>query len=138
MLGVSLERLGGLFDRQFLVAYWGPVFLGVALGTALFALAHGYHETFTLWLSLSGTEQVLLCGAAIIGITVVAYLFSILTAPIIRLYEGYWPSPLQCLANAMVADEKKAQAKLRDDMAALPCGSLAIPPKKKTPDINGY
>jgi hypothetical protein len=136
MLGISLERLGGLFDRQFLLAYWGPVFLGVAFGTGLFALGHGYQKTFKLWLSLSGTEQVLLGGTAIVGITVVAYLFSILTAPIIRLYEGYWPSGWHRLEHAMVAREKKAHAKLRDDMAALRGRSLAIPPENATAYIS--
>jgi hypothetical protein len=127
MLGLALDRLGGLFDPKFLVAYWSPVFLGTALAAAFYALANASLGDVSLLGQLDVVEQLLLGGAVIVGITVVAYLLSMVTAPIVRVYEGIWPSLLNALAVAKVADARKAHRRLREDMAALHGRELKIP-----------
>lgn len=102
MLGDSLERLGGLFDRPFLLAYWSPIFLGFAAVGALIVFVKGLGTLSTAWLQLSGVEQVLLGAGAFLCITVVAYCFSAFTRPLIRLYEGYWPRFLGWLQRTRI------------------------------------
>lgn len=92
MLSGFLTQLGGFFDRRFLLAYWMPTFITLALlalGGAAAQLGAG--DALAAWAALDPLMQVIIGLAALIGITVLAFGLQALTTPIVRLYEGYWP-----------------------------------------------
>lgn len=90
MVGTFLEKIGGWFDRRFLVAYWSPVFIGLGLVGGLVILALGPSVVFGWWTKLNGEEQIVLGVGSLLATTLLAYVLDALTAPLIRLYEGYW------------------------------------------------
>lgn len=130
MLGASLERLGGLFDQRFIVAYWSPIFVCAAASAAILAFGHGFAATLARWLALSGTEQVLLGASSILLVTIVAYVFSAATGPVIRLYEGYWPTPpprLQPIVRRVSRRQRRSHKILLEGMAKLRSPKGTIP-----------
>ncbi len=90
MLGTFLDKLSGFFDQRFLVAYWGPTFVGLGLAAGWVSVLFSFAGVLAWWTKRNTTEQVLLGVAALLAITVLAFLLGALTTPIIRLYEGYW------------------------------------------------
>jgi hypothetical protein len=86
-----LDKLGGFFDRRFIIAFWMPVlvFVGLAGGTWIFV--KGAIQTLKSWNQLGATETAVLMTAALFGITLLAFLLQSLSAPVLRLYAGYWP-----------------------------------------------
>jgi hypothetical protein len=138
MLGASLERLGGLFDRAFLVAYWSPVFVGVALAMGIVGLVNGFTDIVAVWGDSSGAEQVIAGIAIFIGITVLAYLFSVLTLPLIQLYEGYWSERLSGLSAPFVIDFKRKRVACLADMAKQRTAGNRIPPEKSAEFLSMY
>jgi hypothetical protein len=125
MLGSFLDKVSGVFDQRFIVAYWGPTFLGLGLAAGVASLLFSVAGVLAWWTKRSTTEQILLGVAALLAITVLAFLLGALTTPIIRLYEGYWPENTltrqarqrrQETLNALVAklatlEERRAQTK---------------------------
>lgn len=108
MLNAYLTTLGGFFDRRFIIAYWAPMFLFLAillLGGA--AVLVGPGAALAAWAALDPMMQVLVALAALLGITVFAYLFQALTTPLLRFYEGYWPDWLGWLRERAQADQKR-------------------------------
>lgn len=108
MLNTYLSTLGGFFDRRFIIAYWVPMFLFLAillLGGA--ALLYGPGAALAAWAALDPMMQVLVMLAALLGITVLAYLLQALTTPLLRFYEGYWPDWLGWLREKAQADQKR-------------------------------
>ncbi len=91
MLGTFLEKVGGLFDRRFILAYWSPLFIGFVLAGGLVIVAFGLPVVFGWWVKLSFEEQVVLGVGNLLAITLLAYVLDALTVPLIRCYEGYWP-----------------------------------------------
>ncbi len=91
MLGTFLDKLNVLFDRRFLLAYWSPIFILLALAGGLAALLAGSTAALAWWTGLSGTEQLVLGVGILLLVTVLAYVLEALTTPVVRLYEGYWP-----------------------------------------------
>jgi hypothetical protein len=90
MVGTFLEKVGGWFDRRFLIAYWSPVFIGLVLVGGLVILALGPPVVFGWWAKLNGEEQIVLGVGSLLATTLLAYVLDALTTPLIRLYEGYW------------------------------------------------
>ena len=73
MLGTFVEKLGGLFDRRFLVAYWSPPFIGCGLLAGLLVMVAGPSVAMEWWKNLSGVEQVVLSGGSLLILTFLAY-----------------------------------------------------------------
>jgi len=90
MVGTFLDKVGGWFDRRFLVAYWSPVFVGLGVVGGLVTLTLGPPVVFDWWSKLNGEEQIVLGVGSLLAITLFAYVLDALTTPLIRLYEGYW------------------------------------------------
>ncbi len=93
MITTLLDKIQGFFDQRFLFAYWGPTFIGLALGLGLVEILFSpiLATAFKWWTTLNGSEQLILGAGALIAVTLLASLLGALTVPIIRLYEGYWP-----------------------------------------------
>lgn len=119
MLGASLERLGGLFDQRFILAFWAPIFVCASASAAILTFSYGFAVTLAAWLALSGTEQVLLGAASIVSVTVIAYVFSVATGPLIRMYEGYWPAIFKRQGDWALARQKKSYDSLLKQMMDL-------------------
>ncbi len=113
MLTTFLTQVTGLFDRRFIVAYWAPMFVVLSLATlGGLALGRGVAGALAVWSALDPLLQVILPLAALIGVTVLAFILQSMTAPLIRLYEGYWPRPFHPLMNRMIAEQKARRAGL--------------------------
>src|SRR5579884_1020271 len=91
MFGTFLDKIGGFFDRRFIVAYEMPTLFILALSVIVFQVLFGLKVTLTWWTQLGVQEQILLAVIILMVNILVAYMFEMLTAPIVRLYEGYWP-----------------------------------------------
>jgi hypothetical protein len=100
LFGTFLDKATSLLDRRFLIAYWFPVFLAAAVITLIRVLVYGWKAALDWW-----QQDYMLKGQAggfyaqvwfIVGFLVVtavfAYLLQPFTRPLIRFYEGYWPS----------------------------------------------
>jgi hypothetical protein len=90
MVATFLDRVGGWFDRRFLLAYWSPVFVGLGVGGGLVILTLGPSVVFNWWSKLNGEEQIVLGIGSLLAITLFAYVLDAFTTPLIRLCEGYW------------------------------------------------
>src|SRR2546422_5187743 len=90
MVATFLDKVGGWFDRRFLLAYWSPVFVGLGIVGGLVIFALGPVIVFGWWSALNGEEQIVLGVGSLLAITLFAYMLDALTTPLIRLYEGYW------------------------------------------------
>jgi hypothetical protein len=112
MLGIFLDKLNVFFDRRFMLAYWSPIFIFLALAAGLAALLAGPTGALGWWTERSGTEQLILGVGILLVITVLAYVLGILTTPIVRLYEGYWPKG--ALTDWACKVQKARKAKLSD------------------------
>ena len=99
MLVSYLKELKGLFDTRFLVAYWGPTFISLALAALGGVAAHwGVAAALAGWKALDPMLQGVWTLALLLAVTVLAYLLQAVSTPLVRLYEGYWPDWLAGLA----------------------------------------
>jgi hypothetical protein len=113
MLGTFLDKVDDLFDRRFILAYWAPLFVVLALALlGGLASTQGLAPLLKAWSALDPLLQVILPLAALIGVTVLAYILQALTAPLIRLYEGYWPTWLQSVTRHAIAEQQARRAAL--------------------------
>ncbi len=64
------------------------------------------------WSDLDPLLQVILPLAALIGVTVLAYILQAMTATLIRMYEGYWPQQLNALMLRAVKEQRAQRAAL--------------------------
>jgi hypothetical protein len=99
MLLTFLDKLGGLFDRRFIVAYWLPSFVFTVLLVAEAGLLYNAPAALKWWDALSATASVLLTVGLLFGVTILAYLLQPFTVPLMRLYLGYWPRRVSFLAD---------------------------------------
>ncbi|MBK9232363.1 MAG: hypothetical protein IPO15_16330 [Anaerolineae bacterium] len=61
MLTAFLDRLGGLFDRRFIVAFWAPTFLTAFLAAlTVLALRPGLGTALETWARLTANAQIIL------------------------------------------------------------------------------
>jgi hypothetical protein len=91
MLDTLLDKLAGFFERRFMVAYWGPVFLTCAFAVGSLMTMLGAATVLGWWSAWSETEKALVGLAFFLSITVLAYMLQPMTVTIIQWYEGYWP-----------------------------------------------
>lgn len=92
MLVTFLDKLGGIFDNRFVVAFWMPVFLFVGALAAEVALLYGPRAVLGWWAGSTATEKALLGFGFLLTTTVLAYLLQSFAYPLVRLYVGEWPS----------------------------------------------
>jgi hypothetical protein len=90
MVATFLDKVGGWFDRRFLLAYWSPVFVGLGAIGGLVILTQRPSVVFGWWFKLDGGEQIVLGIGSLLAVTLFAYVLDAFTTPLIRLYEGYW------------------------------------------------
>jgi hypothetical protein len=113
MLGTFLDSIERLFDRRFILGYWAPLFVVLALAVlGGLAVMQGIAPLLKAWSALDPLLQVILPLAALIGVTVLAYILQASTAPLIRLYEGYWPAWLSGLTRHSIAEQMARRAAL--------------------------
>src|SRR5688500_6700014 len=91
MLVTFLDKLGGIFDSRFIVAFWMPVFLFVAALAAEATLLYGPVAVLGWWDAGTATEKALLGFGLLLMTTVLAYLLQAFAYPLVRLYVGEWP-----------------------------------------------
>jgi len=91
MLGTFLDRITGFFDQRFILSYVIPtlVFLGLFIG--LTQIWFGFPITLSLWMSLTVFELIFIGVIVLLAVILMAYMLQMLTAPVVRFYEGYWP-----------------------------------------------
>src|SRR5580704_1472229 len=91
MFTTFLDKLSGVFDRRFLVAYWAPVFVFFAVGAALsIGAVWDASETLDWWSGLSAAAQALLGAALLLLMLVGSYLLQAFQSSLMRMYQGYW------------------------------------------------
>jgi len=103
MLGTFLDKATGLLDRNFLLAYWFPVFVSASLALLIYIWVFGWVTAVEWWQQDLLTKdreggfyaQLLIMAGALVLITVLAYLLQPFTRTIIRIYEGCWPLRLR-------------------------------------------
>lgn len=117
-----MDKATNLLGRQFLIAYWFPVFIVSVIAIMVRVYIYGWKAALDWWQQdLMLTEkftgfyaQIWFIAGALITITFFAYLLRPLTRLIIQFYEGYWPSPLQEWFTALpVLGEKSIWNKKR-------------------------
>ncbi|HYO15592.1 MAG TPA: hypothetical protein VE685_20540 [Thermoanaerobaculia bacterium] len=92
MLISFLDRLNGLFDRHFMVGQWAPASVALVLAGSIATVSIGSGRVLRWWTGLQPLEQTWLTLAALLAVTVLAYLLLALSNVSIRFYEGYtWP-----------------------------------------------
>ena len=87
MFGTFINRIGSLLDRRFLIGSWFPALCGAFVVAAAGVIAVGWGSAMDKWKSLDGAAQVLLGAAALMAVTLAAFVLHVL--PVIRLFEGY-------------------------------------------------
>lgn len=114
MFTTFLDKLSSLFDKRFLIAYWGPLLIGLALSVAVWSTQAGATAAGAWWDAQSATQQLLFMLGVLLAVTVLAFVLQAFTVPLVRLYEGYWPSWLRRLEQHCIAVEKARRDRLHD------------------------
>jgi hypothetical protein len=115
MFGTFLDKLGGFFDRRFVVAYEIPTLFILVLAVVVLQLLFGPKVTLDWWIHLQVQEQILLTVGILLAIILAAYIFEMLTAPVVRFYEGYWRDRM--LTRWAVDRQKKKKTELAGTQA---------------------
>lgn len=94
-----MDKATGLLDRQFLIAYWFPVFISSVIAIVIVVYVSGLEAAFSWWQQdwminqqKGFYAQLWFMVGFLITITVLAYLLKPFNRIMIRFYEGYWPS----------------------------------------------
>jgi hypothetical protein len=120
MLGTFLDRMTSFFDQRFILAYVIPTAVFLCLLIGLLQIWFGLSITLGWWTSLAVLEQILIGIFVVFAIIILAYILEMLTAPIVRLYEGYWPA-WKLTKRAFSHQEKKwrqyTRIEKRDELA---------------------
>jgi hypothetical protein len=113
MLGSFLDKLGGFFDRRFILAYVIPSLILLLLVIGILQTFYGLQPTLNWWTRLDGQEKILFGVAALLIVILLASTFEMITAPVVRLYEGYWnDGELKRLAIAHHKKKKNKYARI--------------------------
>lgn len=112
MFTTFVDKLSSLFDKRFLIAYWGPLLIGLALAVAVWSTQAGATAAGSWWDAQSATQQLLAGLGVLFAITVLAFVLQAFTVPLVRLYEGYWPRWLGWLERRCIAVEKARRDRL--------------------------
>lgn len=117
MLSTFISQVSGFFSQRFWVAYWGPVFVTLGLAAILGIGLIGPKAAFDR-LPKDTTQQLFVGLAALLAITLFAYLLQTLTVFLVRLYEGYWPQiwPISLLANRLIEHQQQVLERIKDKL----------------------
>lgn len=116
MLGTLFDKVTGLFDKRFTLAFLLPAFAFTAGVGGLAATMIGWHQTLTWWAHLGAASQVSLGVAAAAGIVVLAIIIGTQVVAMTRLLEGYWRWPWadKTLGKLGRSRERKRRKKLAE------------------------
>ncbi len=118
MLAAYLTQISGWFDRRFMLAYWAPMFIFLSLmGMGGAAARLGPERALKVWSGLDPMAQAIVGLAALVAITVLAYILQALTTSVMRMYEGYWPARFKRLTARAIADQTARRSVLRAEAA---------------------
>ncbi len=103
MLGTFLDKATDLLDRNFLQAYWFPVFISVSFALLIYIYVCGWKTALKWWqqdlltqgLATGFYGQLIIVVSALVLITILAYFLQAFASNIMRFYEGYWPLQLR-------------------------------------------
>ncbi len=113
MLGSFLDKLGGFFDRRFILAYVIPSLILLLVLIGILQTLFGPQQTLNWWAHLDGQEKILLVVSVLLVVILTASTFEMITAPVVRLYEGYWKEgKLKRLAIAYYQEKKNKHARI--------------------------
>ena len=133
MFSVFVEKLGGYFDRRWMLASFFPslAFWG---GNLLFALAViGLDNAIVLWKSLGVDLQLVVSFIALAWVVFFAVLLSNFDLALIRLFEGYWEARL--IAPLAAFKRTRHQTRWRElRAAALQAAKAAQQMEKENPN----
>lgn len=94
-----MDKATGLLGRQFLIAYWFPVFISLALAILIEVYIYGWEAALSWWQrdwmlnqQRGFYAQIWFIVGFLITVTVLAYLLKPFNRLMIQFYEGYWPS----------------------------------------------
>jgi hypothetical protein len=104
------DRLGSIFDRRFVLAYWLPSFVFVALFAGLFVTIFGAASSLKWWDTLSPSARLAASLSLFFTITIIALLLQPLSVPLTQLYLGYWPERLRSFREWGRNRERELQA----------------------------
>jgi hypothetical protein len=107
MLDLFLEKVGGYFDRRFILSIWFPIFLFGAVGLIVGVAVTGFQSVFDAWDALSPMAQAWLGVGGLLVITFLAYLGENFIDSIVRFYEGYWPDWLGWATRRRIAAKRR-------------------------------
>jgi hypothetical protein len=107
MFVTFLDKLGGWFDRRFMLAFWAPAFISLGVTGSLIVLVVLGRDAVDIWDELDSLESAWLALVALVLITVTAYVLQAFSTTIVRLHEGYlFP---EWLARHTRADQLRAR-----------------------------
>lgn len=89
------DKLSSVFDRRFILAFWLPGFIFVAMVAALFVTISGVASSLTWWDGLSASARLATSLSLFFTITIIALLLQPFCVPLTQLYLGYWPPGLR-------------------------------------------
>lgn len=107
MLLGFVDKLGSIFDRRFIHAYWLPSFIFVVLLTALGVVIYGVTPALQWWNKRSASESILCSIGFLLLITMLAILIQPFATSLTRFYLGYWPASLSYFINWGTARERR-------------------------------
>ncbi|HSE19437.1 MAG TPA: hypothetical protein VLB46_20410 [Pyrinomonadaceae bacterium] len=107
MLLSFVDKLGSVFDRRFIHAYWLPSFVFVVLLIALGVAIYGIAPSLNWWNNVSASASVVCSVALLFLITVLAILIQPFAVPLTRFYLGYWPESLSYFTDRGKARERQ-------------------------------
>ncbi len=121
MLGTLVDKLSGFFDKRFVVTYWSPLFIGLGLLAGLLLVLVKpviIVNWWNSWEKLSVTDQGLLIGGVLLIVTLLAFVLEMLADPILRLYEGYWPTGLDPLRKWFLKRQQQQRRRSNESKKA--------------------
>src|SRR5579859_3954184 len=101
MIGTFLDKLHGLFDTRFLVAFWAPMVIGIGSVINLLLFHFGYMAGTDWWFKLDTSRQVWAAAIVLFFATILAFVLQTFSTPLVRVYAGFnWPTWLRhpCIA----------------------------------------
>jgi hypothetical protein len=121
-----LGKIGGIFDRHFLLAYLAPACVSVVLGLTLIIYQLGASSVVALWNKLGLVEQIGVGITVLIFTTVLAYMMLPFEGSIVRLLEGFWPEEWRLTLWARGCELRRLDA-IREEVAALAIPAVSDP-----------
>lgn len=96
MIGTFLDKLQGLFDARFVVAFWAPIMIGLGSAINLILFQFGYTACIDWWFNLDASRQLWTTVMVLFVATILAFVLQSFSTPLVRTYAGFnWPTWLR-------------------------------------------